>query len=84
MAPMIISNLPWSLKQEEKLLFLDILIISKQDGSMGQTVYRKPTNTNLYLNDLSHHHKAQKASIMTTLISRAQCIADKEHLPETS
>jgi hypothetical protein len=34
---------------EGHLPFLDIDIYKRPDGSLGHTVYRKPTHTNLYL-----------------------------------
>jgi hypothetical protein len=47
---------------EEKghLPFLDIDVYRKMDGSLGHKVYRKPTHTNLYLHQSSHHHPANK------------------------
>jgi hypothetical protein len=39
------------------LLFLDIDIYKKANGSLGHKVYRKTTHTNLYL----HHHPATRS-----------------------
>jgi hypothetical protein len=36
-------------KEDGHLPFLDIDIYRKPDGSLGHKVYRKPTNTNLYV-----------------------------------
>ncbi|KAJ4430702.1 hypothetical protein ANN_19293 [Periplaneta americana] len=62
-----------------KLPFLDILI-SRNNGSLGHAVYRKPTHTNLYLNANSLHHKAQQMGILNTLAHRAVSISDPEQL----
>lgn len=62
-----------------QLPFLDILVIKKPNGALGHTVYRKPTHTNRYLNAHSHHHPAQLQSVVNTLISRSQRLADQEH-----
>ncbi|KAJ4447063.1 hypothetical protein ANN_09052 [Periplaneta americana] len=61
--------------------FLDILISRKSDGTLGHRVYRKPTHTDLYLNGHSHHHPAQKRTVLSTLLHRARGISDKESLP---
>jgi len=42
------------------LPLLDINIYWKIDCSLGHKVYRKPTHTNLYLHQKSHHHPANK------------------------
>jgi hypothetical protein len=53
--------------------------VRKSDGSLGHTVYRKPTHTNRYLNAESHHHPAQLASVANTLATRSKRLADKDH-----
>jgi len=50
------------IEEEGHLPFLDIDIYRKTDGSLGHKVYRKPTHTNLYLHQKSHHHPANKVS----------------------
>lgn len=47
---------------------------------MGHTVFRKAIHTNLYLNNLRHHHLAYKISVMFRLRERAKRIVDEEHL----
>ena len=48
------------LEKENKLPFLDILAEKNPDGSLGHSVNRKPTHTDLYLHAESEHHPAQK------------------------
>lgn len=67
-------------EKESGLPFLDILIMKRQGGTLGHTVFRKFTHSNIYLNSLSHHHPAQKRSVMSTLIHRTKKIADADHL----
>ena len=54
--------------------FLDILIITNQDGSLSATVYRKPTHTDHYLQWDSHHTVSAKYSVVGTLYHRAETI----------
>lgn len=63
------------------MLFLDMQLIKHPDRTLGTTVYWKPTHTNLYINNLSHHHPVQKTSFMTTLLYKVNGIASAEHLP---
>lgn len=63
-----------------KLLFGDIFIMRRSNGTLGRIVFREVTYTNLYLSILSYHHPGQKLSVMATLVNRARKIADVEHL----
>ncbi|PNF22070.1 hypothetical protein B7P43_G09300 [Cryptotermes secundus] len=62
------------------LPFLDIDIYRRPDGSIGHTVYRKPTYTNLYLNAKSHHHPSSKQAALSTLVHRARALCDQGSL----
>jgi hypothetical protein len=62
------------------LPFLDIDIYRKPDGSLGHSVYRKPTHTNLYLHVNSHHHPSNKQAVLSTLVHRARALCDHESL----
>ncbi|MGL5072033.1 MAG: hypothetical protein ACRC61_12320, partial [Aeromonas salmonicida] len=63
-----------------RLPFLDVLLHKKEDGTLGHSVFRKETHTNLYLNAKSNHPKSQKLSVLNTLVSRATRISDQENL----
>ena len=64
------------------LPFLDVDIYRRNDGSLGHKVYCKPTHINLYLQQSSHHHPANKQSVLTSLIQRARTLCDQDSLPQ--
>jgi len=68
------------IEEEGHLPFLDIDIYRKMDCSLGHKVYRKPTHTNLYLHQKSHHHPANKHSVLLSLVHRAKTLCDQESL----
>lgn len=70
------------LEKEGRHPFLDILLIRKSNGTLVQTIYRKPTHTNLYISSLSHHHPAPKWAALSILVYTAINVANKEHLDE--
>ncbi|KFD46360.1 hypothetical protein M514_12776 [Trichuris suis] len=61
------------------LPFLDALVI-KDGHKLKTTVYRKPTNTDRYLNYHSHHPKSAKIRIVTGMVDRAFHLCDAEFL----
>ena len=69
-------------EEEGHLPFLDIDICRKADGSLGHKVYRKPTHTSLYLRQNSHHHPANKQSVLASLIHRAKSHCDQDTLTQ--
>ena len=74
------NNMKFTMELESNgaLPFLDILIKRRPDGSLAHSVYCKPTHTgtDLYLNADSHHHPAQKQSVLNTLFDCAMKISD--------
>ncbi|XP_046395763.1 uncharacterized protein LOC124163025 [Ischnura elegans] len=69
------------MEKDGTLPFLEILIHRKKVGSLGHKVYRKPTDTDLYLSGQSHHHSPQRIVVMSKLLHQAQSITDEESLP---
>jgi hypothetical protein len=71
------------------LPFFDVLVSTKPDGSLGHTVYRNLTPTDLYLHAKSAHHPAQKKGSYTlSYTAHGDCDADSldkelKHLKET-
>ena len=63
------------------IAFLDILLINRF-GNIDTTVYRKPTNTNVYMNWNSFAPEAWKKSTLKVLIQRAHMICNQPYLLE--
>jgi hypothetical protein len=59
------------LEQNGTLPFLDVLVKKNTDGTLAHTVYRKMTNTSLYLHVDSEHHWAQTRAVLSTLTHHA-------------
>jgi hypothetical protein len=78
------KNIQFTMEVEENghLPFLNIDIYKKGDGSLGHKVYRKPTHTHLYLHQLSHHHPANKHSVISSLIHRSRALCDPDSLQQ--
>jgi hypothetical protein len=62
-------------EEDSSLLFLDVLVTKKPNGTLGHTVYRKPTHM-----DQSHHHPSQKDADLKIVINWARTIFDTESL----
>lgn len=78
------ENITFTVQAEQngQLPFWVILIKIHQDGTLGHVVYQKVTHTNLYLNNWSHYHPAQKSSMILTLLDRAHHVPDMDHLKD--
>ena len=65
--------------------FLDTKTTMQPDGSITVSVYRKPTNTDRYLDFNSHHHIQHKRAVARTLLNRASTIpsTNEEKISET-
>jgi len=56
--------------EENKLPYLDTLVMLQEEGTLKTRVYRKATHTNQYLHFASNHHIKQKMGIVSTLKRR--------------
>jgi hypothetical protein len=76
------NNIQFTMEKEVEghLPFLEIDVYRKMDGSLCHRVYHKPTHTNLYLHQNSHHHPAHKQSVLASLIQRATALCDQDSL----
>jgi len=54
----------------------------KTDGSLGHKIYRKPTHTILYLHHNSHHHPANKHSVLASVVHIAKALCDEDSLAQ--
>ena len=75
-------------KEDGSVSFLDAIVKPEVDGGLSITVYRKPTDTDQYLQWDSHHNLSAKFSVINTLSHRAKTVCsnpellkqEKEHL----
>ncbi|XP_011859451.1 PREDICTED: uncharacterized protein LOC105556945 [Vollenhovia emeryi] len=63
-------------EQNSQIPFLDVLVRRNEDGTLSHNVYRKPTHTDRYLHANSHHHPAQKNSVISSLVHIALSISE--------
>jgi hypothetical protein len=68
------------IEKDNSILFLDVCITKKGNGSFGHEVYRKPTHTDRYLNVDSHHFPSQNLGVVNTLMTRDLRMSDEEHV----
>ena len=63
-----------------ELAFLDTLL-KRKNGKISVLVYRKPTRTDQYLHNSSHHQKSCKEGVVSFLFNRAySIISNKDDL----
>ena len=67
-------------KEDGAIPFLDTTVKPEADGKLSIIVYRKPTNTDQYLQWDSHHHLSAKYSVIYTLTHRAKTVCNKPEL----
>ena len=78
------SNIKFTYEKEagESIAFLDVKVLKKLDGSFDTDIYRKPTDSNIYLNWSSFAPKAWKVGTLKGLIRRALVICSTKEFQE--
>ena len=61
-------------EQKGIIPFLDVLVIRKEDGTLGHQVFKKKTHTESYLHANPYHHPSQKIRVLRS--------SDTDHLNE--
>ena len=73
----------FEIEEENKLAFLGVMVIRHTNDTTNTTVYRKPTNTDIYINCHSHSPIQWKKTTANVLTQRAIKISfDKKFLVE--
>jgi hypothetical protein len=67
-------------KRDGHLPFLDVATYRKPDGSPCHKVYRKTTQTNLYIISYTRHHPSNKQAVLSTLVHTARSLCDQNSL----
>ena len=70
-------------KEDGSTPFLDTLVTPQEDGTLTTSVYRKPTQTDFYLQWDSHNNLACKYSVVNTLTHRAKAVCFNSELLKT-
>ena len=67
----------YEVEESNKIPFLDVLITNK-NGSLQTSVYRKSTNTDVYMNWNSYAPKSWKVATLKSLVKRAFMVSSTE------
>ena len=67
-------------KEDGAIPFLDTIVKPETDGKLSITVYRKPTQTEQYLQWDNHHHLSVKYNVISTLTFRAKTVCSNAEL----
>ena len=73
-------QLTHEIEENQKITFLDVLIIRTRDNKLETTVFRKETNTDLYINWNSHAPIQWKRGSLKNLVHRSISICSNEKL----
>ena len=71
----------FEMEEENKLIFLDVMIIRNTNCTINTTVYRKPTNTDIYINWHSHSPLQWKKTIGNMSFPQTDC--NESYIGET-
>ena len=68
------------MERDQELLFLDVLVHCRANGSLGYNAYRKPTHTDRYLHKISNHLPKQKRAVLKMLVDHVRRIYEPQFL----
>ena len=72
----------YEVEENNKISFLDVLVTRKEDGSFDTEVYRKKTDTNIYIHWEAYATKSWKVGTLKGLFRRAFYICSTEEALE--
>ena len=72
----------FEMKEENKLAFLDIMVISNTNGTINTTAYQKSTNIHIYINWHIHFPLRWKETAANVLIQRTIRICSNKMLTD--
>ena len=72
------------IEKEKKIAFLDVLLKKLEDGSIETSVYRKPTNNNIYIHWNAYGPQQWKTGTLSGIVRRAYeiCSTDENRATE--
>ena len=70
------------IEKNNRISFLDTLIIKEENGSLNTTVYRKPSNTCLTINPKSNQNPNTWIGVLKGALNRAYTFCSKQDLLE--
>ena len=73
----------YELEENNKISFLDVLMIRTSNNKFETSVFKKSTNTDIYMNWSTHAPTYWKIATLKTLINRAKPICANENLLKT-
>ena len=65
-------------EEQQKIPFLDVLLKKRANGRLDTTVYRKPTNNNIYIHWNAYGPRQWKIGTLSGIIQRAYIICSTE------
>ena len=79
------KNIKFTYEKEKNksISFLDVLVTRNNENTLNTGIYRKSTNTDIYVNWYSHSPQAWKIATLKNLVKRAFCISSTTIALET-
>ena len=65
-------------EEQQKIPFLDVLLKKRDDGRIDTSVYRKPTNNNIYIHWNAYGPRQWKVGTLSGIVQRAYTVCSTE------